>query len=217
MSMYGRWARHPFALNPKKPAAPQIAWMVAQVAYILSGPLLGLLAINRYPFLVMDNTIYVVGLSSIAALFLLSFLLIRNSSLPRGLPVAQNLAFRAGLALCTTFLLLGIAGIVDGYGMPLTTRDVPAVAKHETLQRDRAKRVHYVSVRAWPGSPSVVDLDAPVAVYDRLDLPVTAIDTPQARLQAMPDRATVRLTVGEGRLGMPWLKAMGLPDTGRLP
>jgi hypothetical protein len=211
MSRGGRRARH------NKSAAREIASTVAQVSYILAGPLLGLVAIRRYPFLVMDNTIYVVGLSSIAVLFILSFAVIRNSSLPRDLTVPQNVAFRAGVALCTTCLFLGIAGIIDGYAMPLTTRDVPAVAKHETLQRNRANRVHYVSVRAWPGSPNVVDLDAPMDVYDQLDLPLTAIDTPQAKLQAMPDLATVRLTVGEGRLGLPWLQAVGLPNPAPSP
>jgi hypothetical protein len=28
MSMYGDWANHPFALDPRRPAAPQIALMV---------------------------------------------------------------------------------------------------------------------------------------------------------------------------------------------
>ena len=213
MSMYGAWARHPFALDPNKPAAPQIAWAVAQVAYILTGPILGLVTINRYPPLVMDNTIYGVGLGGIAVAFLLSFPLIPDRKLPRGMPLAQKLAFRAGWGLCTTFWLLGVGGIANGYGTPVRDRDVPAVAKHETRERDPARRTHYVSIRAWPGERRIVDLDAPADVYAALEVPVTAIDTPQAELQAMPDAARVRLSVGEGRLGLPWLKGVGLAES----
>jgi hypothetical protein len=185
--------------------------MVAQGVYILGGPLLGLVTIRLYPFLVMDSTIYAVGLGSIAVLFVLSFSLIPDASLPSGIPLPQKLMFRAGWALSSTFWLLGIAGLANGYGMPTAARDVPAVAKHETLQRDPARRAHYVSVRAWPGSRQIVDLDAPADIYARLDLPISALGTPQATLTAMPDRASVRLIVGEGRLGLRWLKTVTAP------
>ena len=211
MSIYGAWTRDAFKLDPRRPAAPQIAANVAGVAYILGGPLLGLAAIRRYPFLWMDWVIYSVGLGGVALFFLLSWPLFPDRVLPRGIPLLQRLAFRAGLGLCTTAWLLGIAGIANGYGMPVSDRDVPAVAKHQTRHRDPARRTYYVSVRAWPGERKVVDLDAPADVYAALDLPVTPIGTSQAALQAMPDAATVRLSLGEGRLGQPWLKAVGRP------
>jgi hypothetical protein len=34
---------------------------------------------------------------------------------------------------------------------------------------------------------------------------------PRDELEAMPDRGTVRLIVGQGRLGMEWLKGIELP------
>jgi hypothetical protein len=214
MYVTGDWTREAFKLDPKKPAAPQIASNVAGVAYIIAGPLLGLVTIAHYPPLVMDRVIYSVGLGSIAVWFALSWPLIPDRKLPRGMPLFQKLAFRAGWALCTTGWLLGIGGIANGYGMPVSSRDVPAVAKHETRHRDAARRSHYVSIRAWPGERRIVDLDAPADVYARLDLPVTAIGTPQGELQTMPDAATVRLRVGEGRLGLPWLAGIELPEAG---
>jgi hypothetical protein len=84
------------------------------------------------------------------------------------------------------------------------------VAKHSTRDRDPAKRTYYVAIRAWPPSRTVVELGAPRSVYDRLEVPVIAIDTPQQELDGMPDRAIVRLIVGRGRLGLQWLKEIKL-------
>ena len=211
MSMYGAWARHPFALDPNKPAAPQIFWTVVGVGYVFAGPLLGMVTLAHFPPLWMDSTIYTVGLGGMAVCFLLSFPVIPNRRMPRGLPLSMNLVARAGWALCAMFLLLGIGGIANGYGMPTATRDVPAVAKHHTRHTDPSRRSYYLSVRAWPGARQVVDLPAPADVYARLDLPVSVIGTPQADLVAMPDAGVVRLTVGQGRLGQPWLKSVGTP------
>jgi hypothetical protein len=57
----------------------------------------------------------------------------------------------------------------------------------------------------------VVELSTRREVYDRLAVPVTAIDTPEAELEAMSDRAFVRLIVGQGRLGLEWLKGIEPP------
>jgi len=204
------WGQDPFALDPAKPAWRQRAVAAGQLGYLFGGPLLGLATIGDFPPLVSDQAIYITGLASVALLFAASFVVIRNAALPRGLPLGANLMFRAGWALCTTFLLLGVGGIVNGYGAPLATRDAPAVAKRETLQRDPARRTCYVAVRAWPGQRRTVDLSTSHAVCEGLDVPIEAIDTPEAVEAAMPDAAVVRLTVGEGRLGLPWLKSVDL-------
>jgi len=180
---------------------------------VFTGPLLGLWTIDNYPPLVSDATIYGVGLSSVALMFAASFVIIRDKSLPLGMPLSTKMAFRAGWGLCTAFLLLGIGGIANGWGMPLSTRDVAAVAKHQTRQRDPARRTFYVAVRAWPGKTQTVDLPVPRSTYEALDLPIEAIDTPQAVEAAMPDAARVRLTVGQGRPGLRWLQSVGLADT----
>jgi hypothetical protein len=203
--------RSPFALDPAKPRTPQIVSAILQFGVIFGGPALGLFAIAHYPPLVEDRIIYFDGIASISLCFSLSFLLFSDKSFPKGMPMSMKLVFRAGFGLCVTFLLLGIGGIANGYRTPIIERPAAVVAKHETLQRDPAHRAHYVAVRAWSGSKTVVELDASREVYDRLNVPVTAIDTPEEVLERMPDDAQVELSVGQGRLGLEWLKAISLP------
>jgi hypothetical protein len=144
--------------------------------------------------------------------FLASFALFGDEAFPRGMPGLLKLQFRAGFGLCTTGLLLGLGGIANGYHTPLVGRDVAVVSKHTTRHRDPADRSYYVAIRAWPPLPTIVELGAPREVYDRLDVPLTAIGTPQRELEAMPESGSVRLIVGEGRLGLEWLKRIDLTD-----
>ncbi len=183
---------------------------VWQSAIIFGGPLLGLVTVNHYPFLIEDRTLYVAGLSSIAFWFCASFVVPQLNDFPRGMPQSAKLAFRAGFGLCMTGLLLGLLGIANGYATPLVSREVPVVAKHQTLQRDPSRRTNYVAVRAWPGSRDVVELGAPQDIYSRLDVPLTGIHTPQTVLEAMPDTGRVNLIIGKGRLGWDWLKGIEL-------
>jgi hypothetical protein len=203
--------RSPFALDPAKPAGPQIIAAIGQFGIIFGGPALGLVAIDRYPFLIPDRVIYIGGLGSILSWFAASFAFFPDKSLPKGMPMAMKLAFRVGFGLCATFLVLGLVGIANGYATPVVERTVAVVAKHETLQRDPSHRTYYVAIRAWPDSRAVVELGAPRAVYDRLDVPITAIDTPGKALEAMPDAAHVRLEIGQGRFGQEWLAAIRMP------
>jgi hypothetical protein len=57
----------------------------------------------------------------------------------------------------------------------------------------------------------VAELGSPRTVYDQLDVPLAALDTPQQVLDAMPDAGYVKLTVGKGRFGLEWLKQIDLP------
>jgi hypothetical protein len=142
---------------------------------------------------------------------LASFAIYGNDDFPRGMPQQLKLVFRAGYGLCMSFLLLGLAGIANGYNTPVIARDVAVVAKHTTRHSDPARRTYYVAMRAWPPSRAVVELNTPRDVYDRLRVRVTAIDTPQKDLQAMADSGSARLILGEGRLGLEWLKRIELP------
>lgn len=205
------WSR-PFSLDPDKPRWPQILSTIGQSAIIFGGPVLGVISINRYPILVQNNTIYIVGLTSIICWFLLSFLFFGVDDFPPGTPKIARLLVHAGWGLCVTFLLLGIGGIVNGYGTPSVTRDAAVVSKHPTLHRDPSRRIYYVAIRAWPDSRMVVELHSPKEVYDSLDVPLTAIDTPQRELEAMPDIGHVRLTLGKGRFGLEWLKQIDLAE-----
>jgi hypothetical protein len=203
--------RSPFALDPGKPFWPQIISIVWQSLIIFGGPVIGLVTINYYPFLIQDRTLYIGGLSSIVFWFVASFVLYGKDDFPRGMPQFLILQFRAGYGLAMSFLLLGIAGIANGYNTPVIARDVAVVAKHATRHSNPARRTYYVAMRAWPSSRTVVELGAPRDVYDRLRVPLTAIDTPQEELDAMADSGSVRLILGEGRLGLEWLKGIELP------
>ncbi len=203
--------RSPFALDPTKPRAPQIISAIVQSGVIFGGPALGLVVIAHYSFLIEDRIIYFDGIASISFWFSLSFLMFSDESLPRGMPMALKLVFRAGFGLSVTFLLLGIGGIANGYRTPVLDRGAAVVAKHETRERDPSRRVYYLAIRAWPGFKTVVELGAPREVYDGVDAPLTAIGTPEEALEAMPDAGKVRLSVGQGRLGLEWLNGIGLP------
>jgi hypothetical protein len=204
--------RSPFALDPNKPRLPQIASAISQVSIIFGGPAVGLVTIKYYPFLIEDRTLYIGGLASIVFWFLASFAMFGSESFPRGMPQLLKLQFRAGFGLCMTGLLLGLFGIANGYDTPLISRNVAVVAKHTTRERGPANRTYYVAVRAWPSSHAVVELGASRGVYDQLPVPFTEIDTPQEALDAMPDAGQVRLIVGEGRLGLEWLKSIELVE-----
>jgi len=197
--------------DPNKPMGPQVASAAGQLGFIFGGPLVALVTINNYPFLIQDRTLYVGGLSSIALFSLATFALFGAESLPKWLSTANALMFRAGLGLAMTGWLLGIGGIANGAGTPLFSREVPVVGKRQTLQHDPSRRAYYLAVRAWPRSSAVVELDAPRTVYDRIDVPVTDMHTPQSDLEAMPDVGKVRLVLGKGRLGLDWLKQIERP------
>ncbi len=203
--------RNPFVFDPSRPARPQIIATLGHLFVILGGPLLALVTINHYPFLIADRSLYVGGLSSIVLSFFASFALIRRDDIPPATPVVRRLLFRAGWGLGMTGLLLGLGGIANGYDTPLIAREAPVVAKHPTRHRDPARRTYYVAMRPWPGSLAVVELGASRDVYDRLDVPVTEVGTPQPVLESMRDTGRVRLTLGEGRLGLEWLRQISLP------
>ena len=204
--------RSPFALDPTKPRWPQIVSIVGQCSIIFGGPALGLVTIKYYPFLIQDHAIYIGGITSTIFWFIASFAIFGDKSFPRGMPQLLKLQFRAGYGLCMTGLLLGLSGIANGYDTPLVSRDVAVVSKHTTRHSDPARRTYYVALRAWRPSRTVVELSAPRDVYDRLAVPVTAIGTSQEELTAMPDNGAARLTVGEGRFGLEWLKQISFPE-----
>jgi len=185
--------------------------MAGQGLILFGGPAIGLVTINDYPFLIDNRTLYIGGVVSVVFWFLASFAIFGDKSFPPGMPQLLKLQFRAGFGLGTTFLLLGLSGVANGYNSPLLSRDVAVVSKHTTRHRDPAKRTYYVAVRAWPPSRSVVQLGAPRDLYDRLDVPLTAIDTSQEDLDALPNSGHVRLIIGKGRLGLEWLKSIALP------
>lgn len=76
-------------------------------------------------------------------------------------------------------------------------------AEHASA-KDHPRREEYVA--------RSLERSAPREVYDRLDVPVTAIDdTRQDVLAAMADAGYVRPILGEGRSGLEWLHRIDLP------
>lgn len=197
-----------FSLDPSKPKTPQVISAFLQSAVIFGGPLLGMFAIERYPFLITDQSLYLGGLASISLFFLATFPLFRRNTLLQKMPLALKIVFRLGWGGCAAFLLLGIIGIANGFGTPLESREVAVVAKHQTLQREPVERTYYLAVRPWPGSRTVVELEAPRTTYDRLAVPIDRVDTPQNVLSEMPDAGQARLVIGKGRLGLDWLNTI---------
>jgi len=202
-----------WGFDPRKPLAPQVASAAAQMVFILGGPAVALFMIARYRPLIADQTLYVSGLSFIAIGFLASLAVPLNRKELSRLPATSRFLYRVSLGFAFTAWVFGLGGIANGFGTPIFVRDVPVVAKHETLERDPARRTHYVSARPWPGSRQVQDINAPLSVYDSLQVPTTTIHTSSAELQAMPHAAKLRLVLGKGRLGLDWLKTVELPDS----
>lgn len=181
-----------------------LRWMVP----MLVGPPLAFVVAAAYPFLIRDRTLYLFAGGSMCFFFLFSFVAFHHDpSLPK-FPLLFRIIARFGWALVSTAFVWGFIGIVNGLGTPLESREVPAVAKHPTLQRDPTRRTYYIAVRPWRGSGTVVELPGPRATYDQLPVPVDAIDTPQTVLDNMPDTGQVVLVVGRGRLGLEWLKSI---------
>ena len=106
------------ALDPTKPRWPQIRSAIGQCLIIFGGPLIGLLAIKHYPFLIMDRTIYIGGAAGIVFWFPANFAIYGDKDFPCGMPQFLKLQFRAGYGLCMTFLLLGLFAIANGYDTP---------------------------------------------------------------------------------------------------
>jgi hypothetical protein len=90
--------------------------------------------------------------------------------------------------------------------------EVPAGFSGDVAVVAKTNRNNYVNIRAWPPSPAVVKLMASREVHGQLAFPRIDLDTPERNLEAMPDSGVVRLIVGEGRLGLEWLKSIKLPE-----
>lgn len=198
--------REGFGHRSGEPRSRKIKTVLLLMAPFLCGLPLGLVFLDYFPFLTTDRTFYLVAGSSLCFFFLLSFAALRYDPDLSKFPLFFQIAARFGWALGSTAFLWGLIGVVNGLGTPQESRVVSAVAKHPTLERDPARRTYYIAVRPWRGSRTVVELPAPRSTYDRLLVPVDAIDSPQTVLDEMPDTGQAILIVGRGRLGLEWLK-----------
>jgi hypothetical protein len=158
------------------------------------GPILGLIAINRYCFLDDRGVWVLVGLYAIA--FPLSFVIVKRRRFPRGTPLQARVMARAGWTLSVCFWCLGVVGIVNGYGSNvITNRTVVCLGKRMTRQRDPKRRTYYVQVQPWQTTDRRVELSVRPDVWD-----------------ALREGSRVRLSVGAGRLGMEWISDVTAAD-----
>jgi len=172
------------------------ARVVLCLAGTLGGPALGLVAIDRFRFL--DDRTFTAAVILYALVLPLFFLIVRDRIFPVGTPLSARIAARVGWALSACFMVIGVVGIANGYNTPLEARLARCVGKRETLQRDEARRTHYLRVRAWPGSARVVEIEAPRNIYESIS-----------------PGSDVRLIVGKGRLGLEWIQRVELPPSSR--
>jgi hypothetical protein len=200
--------REGFGIGSREPRSRKIKTFLLCMAPFLCGLPLALVFLDCYPFLTRDRTFYLVAGSSLCFFFLLSFAALRYDPDLSKFSLFFRIAARFGWALASTAFLWGLIGVVNGLGTPQESRVVPVVARHPTLERDPARRTYYIAVRPWLGSHTVVELPAPRSTYDRLLMPVDAIDTPQTVLDEMPDTGQAIFIVGRGRLGLEWLKSI---------
>src|ERR1700674_612663 len=127
-----RKGRNPFSLGRSKPRRRQIISLVGHCTVIFGGPLLGLVMIKYYPFLIQSSSLYIGGLASIVFCFLASFAFFHGNDFPRGTPGLARFLFRAGWGLGMAGLLLGLGGIGNGYDTPLVSRKAAVVLKNPT-------------------------------------------------------------------------------------
>ena len=199
------WNDRKIVFDPTRPRGPQIARIAAQIFGILGGPVFGLIGMLCYPILIPDRLLAAGGLASIVLCFAASFFFIRDKFFPDDAPLSGKLMVRFGIAACATAWAIGFVDIANGYSTPLTTRNVPIAYKRASRDNDPERRSYYVGARLWSSPRDIVEITVPHALFNRLDVPNTDVETSHPAFGAMPNAGQVQLSVGEGRLGIDWL------------
>jgi len=162
------------------------------VLLLIGAPTLGLLAMTDYPPL--QNLSLSMALAGYLPLLLASFVIVRARSFPVGTPLPIRVVARAGWALSLFGGLLGIALIANGIHTHFTARSALCVAKRMSREPDEARRAYYLTLRAWPASDRTVEVRVHRSVYARAEV-----------------GGDVVLTLGEGRLGIEWVRDVSTP------
>jgi hypothetical protein len=184
----------------------QCAWTALGVL-VCAGS--GIVTIKYFPPLITGDTFFRGAVALPAITFASMFLLVRKSVFPPSVPVTGRILARAGWALALCFLALGVVGIANGLGTPVQSRLVDCVGKRMSWEHNPDRRQYVLELRAWPDSSAVTEVDVPRSLYEQMDVPLVEVDTPPQALAALPARARVRLMVGNGRLGVEWIKGVG--------
>src|SRR5579863_471846 len=197
-----RWNDKRLVLDSSKPRGPQIARIAAQIFGILSGPVFGLMGMVGYPILIPDRVLAFGGLASIVFWFAASFIVIRGNYFPKDMPASARVMMRFGIAVCATGWTIGCIDIANGYATPIVTKDAPVAYKRASRDSDPERRSYYVGARLWSSPRDVVEITVPRALFNRLDVPNTDVQTSHPPIGSMPDAGHVRLLVGQGRFGI---------------
>lgn len=201
-------------LDPSKPRGPQIAAMAAQMFGLIGGPIFGLIGMLNYPLFVTDDTLALGGLASLVLWFLVSVLVIRSWYFPKDTAFSTKLLMHLGVAVCATGRAIGALDIANGYSTPVVTRDVPIAYKRASREADPS---YYVGARPWSSPSDIIEITVSRALFDRLDVPNTDLQTPQPDFGALPNRGHIRLLVGRGRFGIRWLRGLAQLQPDALP
>ena len=200
------WSAKQPVLDPSKPRGPQIAALAAQLFGLLGGPVFGLIGMLCYPILVPDRVLAIGGLAIIMLWFAAAaFLALHRQYFPTDMSIQTRIMLCFGVAVCATGWTIGCLDIGNGYAMPVISKEVPVAYKRASRDRDPHRRSYYVGARLWSSPRNIVEITVPRALFDRLDVPDTDLQTPRPDFSALPNHGHIRLLVGRGRFGIAWL------------
>jgi hypothetical protein len=168
-------------VNPSRAAL----YLISSLVLLVGGPLLGLSAIDRYPWLVGDR-FWWGCVAAICGGALLYFVLMRGRW-PSWATLPMKVGACFGWSLTSAFLIFGLVAFANGSRSSTEMRDVNCIRKQHS---------RYLYVEAWPGSDEIAIINTPPVIYHRVHPP-----------------AVVRLQIARGALGIEWLQGVSLPDS----
>lgn len=184
-----------FGFDPGISRTRSALTLVGWLTLIIGGPLLGVGAMQRFPWLIGNRFWWGCAASIFCGALL--WLLLMRGRWPPGIPLHMKIGASLGLSLSSLFFIFGSVAFANGTLSNVEIRDVDCVSK----QHSRGERIEfYLYVKAWPGSDEIANIDVPQNVYNRVYPP-----------------AMVRLRLARGLFGIEWLEGVSLPDTPKLP
>jgi hypothetical protein len=160
--------------------------VLVQVGGLLGGVVLGLAAVERYPFL--DPRTFTTLVWALPIVFAVSFIVIRADRFPPNTPPWARVMFRLGATIWFCGASVGIIGLANGIRSPVELRDVPCISKRRSGEDHQIKRAYYLTLQPWPGSAAFAEVRVRPVVW-----------------AAVRAGSPVRLAVGRGHLGLEWI------------
>jgi hypothetical protein len=177
----------PSGIWPGEEGSRDILKTAVWAAWFFGSLLLAMYAIRRYPLL--DDRVYLVLLVALPVFFAFSFLVPLLKQLNR-FPIWMNVSGRLGgfcipaVAMVWAFVLL----LNCWPHQNEETKVLPCLGKRSTPQRQPS---YYIRVRPWNYKMREVDLPVSKEIYANV-----------------PEGALVRVVIGEGTLGLEWIRSV---------